>query len=84
MQSPNSLLIRIGKDRIAKKYQEKGRYIDTKLYIKLKSKRKCDMCGKEPIIPEIHHIIPIRKNGTNTLDNLLVLCPECHKQIEHR
>lgn len=31
---------------------------------------------------EIHHIIPVRKNGTNELKNLVFLCLECHR-IRH-
>lgn len=30
---------------------------------------------------EVHHITPKRLNGSNTVDNLITLCPDCHKSI---
>lgn len=42
--------------------------------------RKCEMCGAYPLHPHVHHIIPIRKLGTSHLNNLVVLCPECHQR----
>lgn len=28
---------------------------------------------------DIHHIISFKNNGSETLDNLILLCPNCHK-----
>ena len=28
---------------------------------------------------EFHHIIPVSEGGNNTLDNIVLLCPNCHK-----
>jgi len=28
---------------------------------------------------EFHHIVPVSKGGENTLDNIVLLCPNCHK-----
>jgi len=41
---------------------------------------KCCRCGydKYPSILQIHHIDRNRKN--NTIDNLIVLCPNCHEE----
>lgn len=39
----------------------------------------CECCGdttKE--ILQVHHIIPVKKGGTNDANNLIVLCPNCH------
>ncbi len=30
---------------------------------------------------QIHHILPLSKNGSNSTDNIQVLCESCHKQI---
>ena len=47
---------------------------------------KCEKCGNtvwngEPIPLQLHHIDGNRTN--NTLDNLQVLCPNCHAQTEN-
>jgi len=48
---------------------------------------KCENCGKElnhnygNANYDIHHIIPWAAGGTHKLDNLWVLCKDCHKDI---
>ena len=29
---------------------------------------------------EVHHIVPLSQNGTDTLDNTVALCPNCHRK----
>lgn len=43
----------------------------------------CEMCGynKTPQILQVHHIDENREN--NSLDNLQVLCPNCHLEIHY-
>lgn len=43
---------------------------------------KCMECGKTNIKLEVHHINPRRKNGSNTLENLITLCEKCHQKTE--
>ncbi len=43
---------------------------------------KCKECGKSGSALEVHHIRPRRLNGSNTLDNLITLCRECHQKTE--
>lgn len=43
---------------------------------------KCMECGKVNTKLEVHHIKPRRLNGSNTLDNLITLCSECHQKTE--
>ena len=43
---------------------------------------KCMECGKTNIKLEVHHINPRRKNGSNTLGNLITLCEKCHQKTE--
>ena len=31
---------------------------------------------------EIHHIIPLSKGGTSEWENLILLCPNCHKKAD--
>jgi len=41
----------------------------------------CQYCGKTPpnTILEIDHIVPVIKNGTNDVDNLITSCFECNR-----
>lgn len=54
----------------------------TKLWAELKRIRDCENCSysEHPEILEIHHID--RNNKNNKIENLKVLCPNCHA-IEH-
>lgn len=47
----------------------------------------CQECGRKRYdgkgvntILEVHHIIPLCCGGTNEEENLITLCPECHKK----
>ena len=31
---------------------------------------------------EIHHIVPVSKGGSDAYDNLILLCPNCHKKAD--
>ena len=51
-------------------------------HTKFKKKiKKCMKCGRSSEL-EIHHIIPIRKGGTNRIDNLVLLCKRCHEKAD--
>jgi len=44
---------------------------------------KCMACGETDIrVLEVHHIKPFAKGGSNSLWNLSVLCPNCHKKAQ--
>lgn len=46
---------------------------------------KCEICGmdlKEILV--VHHKTPISKGGTNEIDNLSVLCPNCHALVHKK
>src|SRR5262249_12260821 len=44
----------------------------------------CTCCGfnKWPLILQLHHIDKNREN--NSLENLTVLCPNCHRALHHK
>jgi hypothetical protein len=42
----------------------------------------CQRCKRNDCIPEVHHKIPKRKGGPDTLDNLISFCHKCHKIVE--
>lgn len=43
---------------------------------------RCEICGYDykPSL-QIHHIIPLSNNGSNDIDNLALLCPNCHALV---
>ena len=43
---------------------------------------KCMECGRTDTRLEVHHIKPKRLDGSNTMDNLITLCKECHQVTE--
>lgn len=48
----------------------------------VESKGCCEICKHnfKPIL-QIHHIEPVSTGGSDNPDNLLILCPNCHKTI---
>lgn len=52
----------------------------------------CEKCGKPaPFIMastnvpflEVHHIVPAYKGGKDKLDNILMVCPNCHRELHY-
>lgn len=46
-----------------------------------RSNKGCSICGWNESTCDIHHIIPKSKGGNDELDNLIVVCPNCHRVI---
>lgn len=44
---------------------------------------QCVRCFSDAPEVDIHHIVPVAKGGTNEEENLVVLCPTCHR-LAHR
>jgi len=44
---------------------------------------KCELCGYRLSV-DTHHILPKNKGGLHEIDNLMVLCPNCHALITRR
>lgn len=44
----------------------------------------CQGCGKYFVRLEIHHIVPYRETGDDSLNNLVTLCMSCHRIEEHK
>lgn len=42
---------------------------------------KCAICGWSESTCDIHHIIERKNGGTDSLDNLIIVCPNCHRVI---
>ena len=47
----------------------------------MRDKNSCRNCGLTDYRIEVHHIVPKRLKGNNTLDNLISLCSECHEEV---
>lgn len=56
-----------------------------------RAKGRCELCDMEapfqemdgaPFL-EVHHLVPVCKGGSNTPDNLVALCPNCHKKVDY-
>lgn len=50
----------------------------------VEEKGECEICGMsyKPIL-QIHHILPVSKFGNNDPDNIICVCPNCHKTLHH-
>lgn len=54
-----------------------------------RARGKCALCGKDaPFLTkegkpflEIHHIIPLSLGGSDSTDNVVALCPNCHRKM---
>lgn len=46
-----------------------------------RSNKGCSICGWNESTCDIHHIIPKSKGGNNDNDNLIIVCPNCHRII---
>jgi hypothetical protein len=44
---------------------------------------KCSKCGWDKVTCDVHHRVSRREGGLNTLENAIVICPNCHAE-EHR
>ena len=42
---------------------------------------RCQVCGFDTLV-EVHHIMPRRQGGPDTLDNLITLCPNHHTMAD--
>lgn len=44
--------------------------------------QECEWCGERTDSPEVHHIEPRSEGGPNEYDNLIALCPTCHRKAD--
>lgn len=50
----------------------------------MRDNAKCMDCGKSNCKLEVHHIIPKRLKGSNSLSNLISLCVSCHNKTKQK
>lgn len=51
---------------------------ETRLIALEKCGSKCERCGNENAILLVHHKIPRKDGGSDSIDNLKVVCKSCH------
>lgn len=44
--------------------------------------QRCEWCGEHIDQPEVHHIVPRSEGGPNDPENLILLCPNHHRQAD--
>lgn len=47
-----------------------------------RANRECEWCGERVDSPDVHHIKPRAEGGPNDPENLIVLCPNCHRKAD--
>lgn len=47
-------------------------------------RNKCSLCGWDKSSVDVHHILEKCEGGTNTLTNLICLCPNCHRCVHDK
>jgi hypothetical protein len=65
-------------------YQHGPQYMfeNTKSYIRSRDNYTCQICNKNCLdYNEVHHIIWQEYGGSDKPDNLILLCPICHKKV---
>lgn len=69
--------------------QQFQRSDSVKRYVKARANGYCQLCGKNapfydpdgnPYL-EVHHIIWLSRGGSDALDNVAALCPNCHRKM---
>ena len=90
---PKDFDISIISKTIPKKYKsEVSHYTrDPKLVKRLKElyQNKCQICNftfeykKGKFYSEVHHYNPLQKEGSNNIDNMIVVCPNHHAQFDY-
>lgn len=62
--------------------KKSGNTHDRKLEKTLKD-YPCEICNWNEAPRDVHHIIPVSKNGKTHIDNLIVLCPNHHRMVHY-
>lgn len=73
---------KIQEPNISSTEYQKSNKLDSniRMAVMMRDKFKCQECKRGYAKLEVHHITPKRLSGNNTIDNLITLCVDCHKQ----
>ena len=68
-------------DSCKQQYKSRLRKTDRRKGIfKVISMLTCEICGYDKASRDVHHIHPVAEGGTHAKDNLISLCPNCHRE----
>lgn len=78
---------KVGSRDVVSKQYDRNPYVT--IYAKMRANGLCQLCGNNaPFIDnngnpylEIHHIEWLSKDGKDTIDNTVALCPNCHRKM---
>jgi len=54
---------------------------ETRDIVMTRDRRMCQMCDSKQGLT-IHHLVPINEGGESNVENLIVLCDDCHDIVE--
>lgn len=74
------------------KYQKFGTVYERDVRVAAKTLKfangKCELCDKPTFLKkngkpflEVHHVLPLSQEGSDTVTNTVALCPNCHKEL---
>lgn len=75
---------KISNQNVSRFTYQKGRqkdFYNVKAYILHRDGYACQQCGKDKISLHVHHIKFRSQGGTDTPDNLITLCHNCHDKL---
>lgn len=49
--------------------------------ILIRANKSCQICKWNKSICDVHHIVAIKHGGNNEMNNLVIVCPNCHRCI---
>ena len=58
-------------------------YANAREHALVRDNYTCQCCGKKNCRVEVHHIVFRRNGGSDSLENLITLCEDCHNTIHH-
>ena len=56
-------------------------YANAREHALVRDNYTCQCCGKKNCRVEVHHIVFRRNGGSDSLENLITLCGDCHKSV---
>jgi len=69
-------------DLTGKDYQKSNRLNENlRIACLMRDNYQCNVCKKKNLRLEVHHIIPRKEEGKDSITNLIALCSSCHSKV---